>query len=167
MWGMELVVKLYFPLVLPVLGGIFFLARHARRCAPSSSPTGRLRASRALLASAIALWAGCVAISALTVAMIADAFLSIRLVDRPFGIPITIPVISSFYPHDPHPVTLVPAVAVALAGLAIGAFALREGQVPAENAVGPYVQRVLKPTGAITLGTLLFTVVWGLVAGLD
>lgn len=167
MWGIRLVVGLYLPIVMPVLVGIVLMMRRARRSAPPSSPIGQLRGSRALLASAMALWAGSAAVSALTLAMIADAFLSIRLVDRPFGLPLTLPVISSFYPHDPDPLALMAAVAVGLAGLAIGAFALRRGQAPPEGAVGAYLRWVLEPTGAIIVATVLFAIVWGLFAVLD
>jgi len=167
MWAMIAVAAYFLPLVMLLLVGIVLLLRAARKRAADHWVTGHAQVSRVLLASGVALWAGSVSFAVLTVAMVSDAFLGFRVVDRPFGFPLSFPMIVSFHPHRPSPSVLLVAAAVVLIGLALGAYALRRrSAVPDEAAVG-YAFWVLKPVIFVVLGTTLFTVIWGLMAVLD
>jgi len=167
MWGLQLVAMYYLPLAMPVLVGIVWLVRRAREQSGPSPAIGRLRASPVLVASAFGLWAGAVGTAATALAMIALAFHGIRVVDRPFNLPVRLPLIDSFYPSHPSPLVLLAMLLIAVVGLALGATALRQGGVLPEGAARAYLIRVLVPVRTIMIATVVVAVLWGLAAALD
>ena len=167
MWGMQLIGTYYLPLVLPVLVGMALLIRRARRRIDRSLTTQQARANRTLLVSAIGLWVGTVGTAVVTVTMIADAFDGVVFRDDPFGLPLRLPMIDSFYPNHPSPLVLLTMLAVTALGLLIGGYGLRRGAALSVHAGRTYLVRVLIPVRAIMIGAVLFTVIWGLGTALD
>lgn len=165
--AIALVAVFYLPFIVPLTAGVVLLVRRARAYSDTSAATTSLGADRVLLASAFGLWVGAVAIAALTFAIVADAFQGIHLQHGAFGLPVTLPVIDSYYPHRPSPAILLVAFAFTAAGLVCGFLGLRRTALPSGQVVHAYLIRTLLPVRAIMIATALFTVVWGLIAGLD
>jgi hypothetical protein len=116
--------------------------------------------------SAVGLWVGTVGTAVVTFAMIAEAFNGLCFRDDPFGLGLRLPMIDSFYPNDPPPFVLLPMLAVTALGLLVGGYGLRRGAAVSEGACRTYLVRTLVPVRGIMIGTVVFTVMWGLAAAL-